>query len=319
MNRYPDMAASALTEALADRLEVPVEPAGRRHRARWACWASCGGHLRPGRRGGLRLALVRGLPDRGRRSPARRAGDGAAGRRRPPRPRRRWRPRSPTRTRMVLVCTPEQPDRPGRARTPSWTRSSTRVPSDVLVVLDEAYLEFVTRPGRPRRPGGVPHAAQRRGAAHLLQGLRAGRPAGRLRRGARARRRRRCARRRSRSASATIAQAAAVASLDASTSCRCGSRRWSPSATRVVAPCATQGWALPRPRPTSSGCRWVTHARLRRGGGRGGSGRAAVPRRGRALHHRRDGGQRPAGRGRRAVPLPSPRVSSWCRGVRQID
>jgi histidinol-phosphate aminotransferase len=52
------------------------------------------------------------------------------------------------RTRLVLVCTPNNPTGTtvGAAE---LDRFLGRVPSDVLVVIDEAYLEFVTDPDAP--------------------------------------------------------------------------------------------------------------------------------------------------------------------------
>ncbi len=46
------------------------------------------------------------------------------------------------RTKVVLVCTPNNPTGP-RSPRPSSTRSSRRCPPHVVVVVDEAYLEFV--------------------------------------------------------------------------------------------------------------------------------------------------------------------------------
>ena len=96
---------------------------------------------------------------------------------------------------------PEQPDRAGRDRARSWRRSSTGCRRDVLVVLDEAYREFVRDPQVPDGVELLPGAAQRRRAADVLQGVRAGRAAGRLRGRAPGRSPTRCARRRCRSAS----------------------------------------------------------------------------------------------------------------------
>ena len=49
------------------------------------------------------------------------------------------------RTRAVLVCSPNNPTGPTVARA-EFERFMERVPGDVLVVLDEAYAEFVTEP-----------------------------------------------------------------------------------------------------------------------------------------------------------------------------
>lgn len=49
------------------------------------------------------------------------------------------------RTRVVLLCTPNNPTGPAIRRA-DFDRFMARVPRDVLVVLDEAYAEFVTDP-----------------------------------------------------------------------------------------------------------------------------------------------------------------------------
>ena len=80
-----------------------------------------------------------------------------------------------------LRLQPEQPDRDdGRPRR-SCGRSSTACPSDVLVVVDEAYHEYVTDPDYP--DAIAEHVLERpnvAGAAHVLEDLRPRRPAGRL-------------------------------------------------------------------------------------------------------------------------------------------
>jgi len=146
MNRYPDMAVSGLTRALAARLAVPVE------------WLALG----PGSVGVLGQLIAATCE----------AGDEVVF---------AWRsfeayPILVTlagavplqvpladgdrhdleemaaaitpRTRVVLVCTPNNPTGTtvGDAELEAFL---DRVPSDVLVVLDEAYLEFVTAPDAP--------------------------------------------------------------------------------------------------------------------------------------------------------------------------
>ena len=317
MNRYPDMAVGALSQALAD-----------------SAWTSRSSTSSTGTGSvGVLGQLIQATCDPGDEvvyawrsfeaypivapSPARRPC------------RCRWTPTPGTTSRR---CSPRSPSGP------AWCWSAPQQPDRAGGPPGRARR--LPRPGAPGRAGGhstrptssssptptsptardVPAAAQRRGPAHLQQGVRAGRPAGRLRRRARAGRRgaaqdRRAVRRQRHRPAGRRRQP-----RRRTTSCRSASTRWSPSVPGSSRPLREQGWAVPQ---TEANFVWLPlgdrHARLRRGGGRGGSRRAAVPRRGRALHRRRDRGQRPAGRGRRAVPLPSPRVSSWCRGVRQID
>ena len=147
MNRYPDMAVTALTAALAERLDVPAGAAGAGAGVGGGARPARRGDLRPGRRGRVRVAVVRGVPDP-RDAGGGGAGAGAAGA-----------PASGTtstamaaaitpRTRMVLVCTPNNPTGTtvGDAELEVFLE---KVPSDVLVVIDEAYLEFVTAPDSP--------------------------------------------------------------------------------------------------------------------------------------------------------------------------
>ena len=53
------------------------------------------------------------------------------------------------RTRVILLCTPNNPTGP-TIRRDAFDRFMLRVPSDTLVVLDEAYREFVTDPDAVR-------------------------------------------------------------------------------------------------------------------------------------------------------------------------
>jgi histidinol-phosphate aminotransferase len=66
----------------------------------------------------------------------------------------------PDRTRAVIVCTPNNPTGPIVTQA-EFDAFVERVPSDVLVILDEAYAEFVTDPDAVnglRAPGGHPRA-----------------------------------------------------------------------------------------------------------------------------------------------------------------
>jgi histidinol-phosphate aminotransferase len=56
------------------------------------------------------------------------------------------------RTRMVIVCSPNNPTGP-IVTEHEFLRFMAAVPSDLLVVLDEAYAEFVTDPDAVRGPG----------------------------------------------------------------------------------------------------------------------------------------------------------------------
>ncbi len=141
MNRYPDMGSVALYQALSDKLDVPVERPLARHRLGRADLPAGAGLLRARRRGRLRVALLRGLPDRGhrrgrhRRSRCRSLADGrhdldamAAA--------------ITDRTKVVLVCTPNNPTGPAVTQA-ELDAFLAKVPPHVLVVVDEAYVEFV--------------------------------------------------------------------------------------------------------------------------------------------------------------------------------
>ena len=160
------------------RLGVDRGPDRHRLRLGRAGRAPGPGHLPRRRRGRLLVALVRGVPDH--RGDQRR--DQRPGAQHAPTTAttcRRWRPRSPTGPGWSWSATPTT--RPARdAHAPSWTRSSTPCPADVLVVLDEAYREFVTDPDVPDGLDALRRPAQRGRAAHPVQGVGPGRPAGRL-------------------------------------------------------------------------------------------------------------------------------------------
>ncbi|WP_346769277.1 histidinol-phosphate transaminase [Planctomonas sp. JC2975] len=82
------------------------------------------------------------------------------------------------RTRVVIVCTPNNPTGP-IVTTAEFERFMASVPSDLLVILDEAYVEFVTDPdhvdGR-RQIGRYPNLVVLRtfSKAYGLAGLRIG-------------------------------------------------------------------------------------------------------------------------------------------------
>ncbi len=83
------------------------------------------------------------------------------------------------RTRMVIVCTPNNPTGPIVTQT-DLDAFLARVPRDVLVVLDEAYVEFVTDPDAARGErvlaADLPHVVVLRtfSKAYGLAGLRVG-------------------------------------------------------------------------------------------------------------------------------------------------
>ena len=85
------------------------------------------------------------------------------------------------RTRLLFICNPNNPT--GTTNSADEVRRLLeRVPDDVLVVVDEAYIEFVERPDYPDLLAELGAGrTQYHSAAHLRQDLRAGRPAPRLR------------------------------------------------------------------------------------------------------------------------------------------
>lgn len=147
------------------------------------------------------------------------------------------------RTRLVLVCTPNNPTGPavGAAELEDFL---SRVPASVLVVVDEAYLEFGRDPGAVR---GLEVAAEHPNVAVLrtfskaygLAGLRVGyavaapRIAEALRKAA------------TPFGVSEIAQRAAVASLDASTELFQRVDALVAERDRVVKALTGQGWELP--------------------------------------------------------------------------
>ena len=148
------------------------------------------------------------------------------------------------RTRIVLVCTPNNPTGTG-VHQAELEAFLDQVPSDVLVVVDEAYLEFVRDPRLPDalaihapRPNVV--VLRTFSKAYGLAGLRVGYAvahepvAAALRKTAMPVRRQ-----------LASPRSAAIASLDAFDELECASRRWSPSAPGSSRRCADQGWTLP--------------------------------------------------------------------------
>jgi histidinol-phosphate aminotransferase len=240
INRYPDMAVTALTEALASRLDVPAariatgpgsvgvlgqliaatcEPgdevvfAWRSFEAYPILVTLAGAApvpvpLAPGDRHDLRAMAAAITP----------------------------------RTRLVLVCTPNNPT----GTTVGDTELEVfleQVPEDVLVVIDEAYVEFVTAPDSPdalAEHRSRPNVAVLRtfSKAYGLAGLRVGYAvahepvAEALRKAALP------------FGVNTLAQVAAIASLDAVDELEVRVKELVSERERVVAALREQGWVL---------------------------------------------------------------------------
>jgi histidinol-phosphate aminotransferase len=146
VNRYPDMGSVALREALARRYGVDVDRiatgcgsvALAEHLARVAClpgdemlysWRSFEAYPIIAATAGARSVQVPNTAGHGHDLPAMAAA-------------------ITDRTRLVLVCSPNNPTGTAVGRAELDTFLDT-VPGDVLVVLDEAYREFVTDPAVP--------------------------------------------------------------------------------------------------------------------------------------------------------------------------
>ncbi len=180
LNRYPDGGIYRLHEALAARHGVAFEEVcvglGRRRLHRHA---EPGG-ARPGRRDRLRLAVVPELRHLRRAS----RGDGGHA----------CRCATTATTSSALAAAdraadearlrlpPEQPDRDDEHAQPSSTPSSSAVPEHVLVVVDQAYFEYIDHPDYPDAVEAYVRAGRRVSrAADVLEDLRPRRPARRLR------------------------------------------------------------------------------------------------------------------------------------------
>jgi len=147
------------------------------------------------------------------------------------------------RTRLVLVCTPNNPTGP-TVGADALATFLDRVPDDVLVVLDEAYLEFVTAPDAPdclalqrERPNVV--VLRTFSKAYGLAGLRVGYAvahdpiAAALRKTAIP------------FAVNSLAQVAAIASLDAFDELEVRVKELVSERERILAALRAQGWDLP--------------------------------------------------------------------------
>ncbi len=241
MNRYPDMAVTALTEVLAARLEVPAARISTGpgsvgvldQLVRATCddgdevvfaWRSFEAYPILTTLAGARPVMVPLAPG------ARHDLDAMAA-------------AVTDRTRLVLVCTPNNPTGTsvGAAELEAFL---DRVPEHVLVVLDEAYLEFVTAADAPdamavhrARPNVV--VLRTFSKAYGLAGLRVGYAvahepvADALRRSALP------------FGVNSLAQVAAVASLEAADELEVRVKELVAERERVVAALRDQGWELP--------------------------------------------------------------------------
>jgi hypothetical protein len=86
------------------------------------------------------------------------------------------------RTKLVYIANPNNPTGTIVYRD-ELERFLERVPDHVLVILDEAYFEYVDHPDYPERAGLCAGGAECGGVPHLLEGVWAGGAARRLRRG----------------------------------------------------------------------------------------------------------------------------------------
>jgi histidinol-phosphate aminotransferase len=242
INRYPDMAVTALTQRLAEALEVPAEclatgtgsVAVLAQIVQAACdagdevvfaWRSFEAYPIVTQLAGAKPVMV-GLDDR-----ARHRLDAMAA-------------AVTDRTRVVLLCTPNNPTGPA-IHTDELERFLAKVPDDVVVVVDEAYVEFVRDPEAVRglevwraHPNVV--VLRTFSKAYGLAGLRIGFAVAHPPVAAAIRK------------TATpfgvnsIAQVAAIASLDAVGELTERVRTIVAERDRVVQALADQGWHLPR-------------------------------------------------------------------------
>ncbi len=241
MNRYPDMAVTALTEALARRLAVPAS------------------HLATGPGSvGVLGQIIQATCDPGdevvyawrsfEAYPVLTALAGATSVQVPLAAGGRhdlaaMADAVTDRTRVVLVCTPNNPTGPAVGAA-ELGRFLDAVPADVLVVLDEAYLEFVTADDAPdclalQRDRANVVVLRTFSKAYGLAGLRVGYAvapeavATALRKAAIP------------FGVSALAQAAAVASLDAEDELLVRVKELIAERERVVAALRAQGWDIP--------------------------------------------------------------------------
>ena len=210
---------------------------------------------------------------------------------------------------------PEQPDRHGGRPRRARPRSCARVPDDVVVALDEAYREFVTRPGRAGRADPARRASRTWSCCGPSPRPTGWPGCGSATRSRPTRRwRRRCARPRCPFAVTTVAQEAALASPRTGrrgAAARRGWPRWSPSATGCARRCSSPATTCRRPQANfvwlplgDATTTWAAGCEERR------RHRARVRRPRRARHDRHARGERPLPR-RRRVPRNSSGRGHW--------
>jgi histidinol-phosphate aminotransferase len=241
VNRYPDMAVTALTQAIAERFEVPSETIATGtgsvgvlgQLVNITCdpgdevvyaWRSFEAYPIVVALAGATSIQVPLTPD------ARHDLDAMAD-------------AVSARTRLVLVCTPNNPTGPA-VREDELRRFLDRVPRDTLVVIDEAYLEFNTTDDAPDALAihrDYPNVAVLRtfSKAYGLAGLRVGYAvapepvATALRKAA------------TPFGVSDIAQQAAIASLEAFDELEVRVKAIIDERTRVYDALREQGWAVP--------------------------------------------------------------------------
>ena len=301
VNRYPDMAVTALTARLAKALDVPAEciatgtgsVAVLAQIVNAACdagdevvfaWRSFEAYPIVTQLAGAKPIMV-GLDEQARhRLDAMFAA-------------------ITDRTRVILVCTPNNPTGPcvHQAELEAFL---DKVPSDVIVVVDEAYVEFVRDPEAVRgldvwrhRPNVV--VLRTFSKAYGLAGLRVGYAvahppvAAALRKTA------------TPFGVNSVAQVAAIASLDAFDELNERVESLVAERDRVVQALADQGWKLPQ---SDANFVWfplgADSTAFSQACAEAGPDGAPVRRRRRARHDRRGRGQLAARRGRRSVRRP---------------
>ena len=186
VTRYPDGNGFALKAALAGALDVAPEQLVLGNGSNDVLELVTHGVPAAGRRGGVRAACVRRLSARdagARRAPAsrcRRATTATTCRRCARRSRRR----------RASCSSPIRTIRPARgSRRTTLEAFIASVPRDVVVVLDEAYNEYLEPARRAPSVAWIARYPQSRRVADVLQGLRPRGAARRLRRHGRQRRR----------------------------------------------------------------------------------------------------------------------------------